>query len=569
MEPLTNQEKLDSLREKLLEKKMANVRIQSELTILRKDKEFKDFLINKFQVPDNPQQILWSIVNSENGVRCECGKLRKFNTYSKGYLETCGDKSCIDSNRLLTLRESTMLKHGVDHPTKLKSTRDNYRKTMMERYGSEHNWSGKPRESMEKTMVERYGAKHALQNYDILKKQQQSTIDSQGTLNMLGIKKTKDTNLSRYGFENAAKSPEISSKVGKSNKIKLAIAASAKLKSYQIELVDHDTTTQYYSLLCNKCSNSFVLANSCVNVKLRRGADPCPFCNKSDISNRRFSKAEKSLADYVISVYGPNVLLNRKYVLKGTELDIFLPKEMIAIEFNGTYWHSEMEKPSQYHINKTMLAHSHGIKLHHVWEDDWSTKRPIVESMINNFVGMSKSRIFARKCTIDRMDSKKAKDFCEENHLKGGKRCTIAYGLFYESELVEVMTFVRKSEIWELERLCTKLNTSVIGGASKLFSRFVREIGPARVISFCDVDISPDPTCTVYHKLGFKLLGRSNSYSWVVNGIRMPRNNFMKHKLVLQGEDPTKTELQIMHERGLYRTFECGNWKFEWSADNL
>ena len=52
------------------------------------------------------------------------------------------------------------------------------------------------------------------------------------------------------------------------------------------------------------------------------------------------------------------------------------------------------------------------------------------------------------------------------------------------------------------------------------------------------------------------------SYYWVIDGIRHHRFNFRKDKLVKEGADPNKTEIQIMSEKGYYRIFDCGSKKW-------
>jgi hypothetical protein len=41
------------------------------------------------------------------------------------------------------------------------------------------------------------------------------------------------------------------------------------------------------------------------------------------------------------------------------------------------------------------------------------------------------------------------------------------------------------------------------------------------------------------------------------------RFNYRKDKLVKDGYDKSKTEVQIMNERGFYRIFDCGSKKWE------
>jgi len=62
---------------------------------------------------------------------------------------------------------------------------------------------------------------------------------------------------------------------------------------------------------------------------------------------------------------------------------------------------------------------------------------------------------------------------------------------------------------------------------------------------------------------GFKFIGNTASgYSWVVNGVRESRQKYMKHKLVREGFDLTKTENEIMSSRGYNKIYNSGNAKY-------
>ena len=45
---------------------------------------------------------------------------------------------------------------------------------------------------------------------------------------------------------------------------------------------------------------------------------------------------------------------------------------------------------------------------------------------------------------------------------------------------------------------------------------------------------------------------------------RHHRFGFTKQKLVKLGHDSNKTEVEIMHELGYYRIWDCGHLKYEW-----
>jgi hypothetical protein len=113
---------------------------------------------------------------------------------------------------------------------------------------------------------------------------------------------------------------------------------------------------------------------------------------------------------------------------------------------------------------------------------------------------------------------------------------------------------------YELVRFCNKLNTTVIGGASKLFKTFLEEQKPNTVLSYCDLSWG---TGQLYENLGFKYDGDTKpNYFYVINGKKENRINYQKHKLVKQGYDSNLTESQIMNNLGYYRIYNCGNSKY-------
>ena len=69
----------------------------------------------------------------------------------------------------------------------------------------------------------------------------------------------------------------------------------------------------------------------------------------------------------------------------------------------------------------------------------------------------------------------------------------------------------------------------------------------------------------MYETLGFTKIHLSvPEYYWVKGLKRYHRYNFKKHKLVEQGYDINKTEVEIMHERGYNKIWGCGQvkWSF-------
>jgi hypothetical protein len=280
---------------------------------------------------------------------------------------------------------------------------------------------------------------------------------------------------------------------------------------------------------------------------------------------------EKDLLNFIKENYNSVIIENDKKIINPYELDIYLPDLNLAFEFNGLYWHNELNKPNNYHKMKTDLCLEKGIHLVHIYEDDWVYKQGIVKSMILNKLNKTKYKIFARKCEIkDVTDNNLIRDFLNDNHIQGFVGSKVKIGLFYDNELISLMTFgkLRKplnsksknNNEYEMLRFCNKLNTNIIGGASKLFKYFINKYDPEQVISYADRSYSNG---NLYNILGFKFDHiTSPNYYYIIDKIRKHRFGFRKDILIKQGYDTNKSEHDIMLEREYYRIYNSGNYKF-------
>ena len=283
------------------------------------------------------------------------------------------------------------------------------------------------------------------------------------------------------------------------------------------------------------------------------------------------SKEENELYEFICGLKD-DVIQSDKKILSGLELDVVIPSEKLAFEYNGSYWHSDLFKNKNYHLNKTKEVKLNGYRLVHIWEPDWYNKKDILKSMIKSIFGKVELRIYARNTTLKEISFTEANEFLYKNHLQGGGASKLRYGLFYNDELVSVMTFSglrnvtgqkSKDGYFEMHRFCNKLNTSVVGGASKLFKHFIKLHSPKSVTSYANRDWSVGG---LYDKIGMKYIGNTAvGYFYVKSKYKYNRYKFQKHKLVKQGEDPLLTEYQIMLKNGYHRIWDCGNLKYEFT----
>ena len=379
--------------------------------------------------------------------------------------------------------------------------------------------------------------------------------------------KAKETITERYGTDNVFRLDEFRKTKETSRRLSVALW---KERGLDIKYTNRDTI-----IIHNACEEhgdaelSLSDFNNRTKEERLTGSCLCPICHPINY----YSGEERAMKDFLES-NGIEYVANDRNVIKPLELDFYIPSKNIAIEMNGIYFHSELYgKPCDYHKMKTEFCEEKGIQLIHIWEDDWLKKRDIVLSLLKSKLGITDRKIYARNCVVGEVGPADAKQFCEENHMQGYVNSSYKYGLYYKGELVSLMTFGKSrpilnsdtsEESCELYRFCNKLNTSVVGGASKLFEYAktkLKEDGINEITTFAKRDISNG---NLYRKLGFEFVGNTvpNYFYCGVNKPRLTRYECMKHKLVEKFGETDMTEEEIMRKQGYYKCYDSGNIKF-------
>jgi hypothetical protein len=240
----------------------------------------------------------------------------------------------------------------------------------------------------------------------------------------------------------------------------------------------------------------------------------------------------------------------------------------LAIEYNGVYWHSTNRGVEQnYHLNKTSDCIDKGIQLIHIFQHDWSYRSEIVKSIIGSKLGINK-KIPARKCIVREIKSSESKIFLNKCHIQGSVGASIRLGLYFENKLVAVMTFGKprfnNGYEWELLRYASDLGTNILGGASKLFKKFIKLKSPKSVISYCDRSRGNGK---LYEKLNFESNGFSDpSYFYVKGNLILSRYQTQKHKLskLLEKFNPDLSESRNMSDNGWNQLYDCGTSRWVW-----
>ena len=503
----------------------------------------------------------------DDGKCVVCGLPTKFSDrLNRGYYTHCSKKCTANDTGTVTKRKATSLElYGSEGYNNHEQTS----KTKLERYGDANYANG---DQIKATKKARYGK----EGYNNPEKRKATKLVKYGATNYVNTEKCAQTKLERYGsrtYNNSAKMQEtklaryndphyVNRDKGRETYIKNVILKYQSAAGDQCRIIGYEN--REFTCECTQCGNRFTIPVTTGYMRLfRYGINWCTVCHPAETSR---SKEEGALFDYVSSLVGENnvVKSDRKTVF-GHELDIYVPYKHLAIEFDGLYWHNELKKPDVYHLRKTEDCLEHGIHLVHVFEDEWNYQMDIVKSRISGLLGKNET-IYARKCKIKDICQEEARAFLEDNHIQGSVVSKWRYGLYHNGQLVAVMTFGKNrfGEGIELLRFCTRKYLNIVGGASKLFKRFITDHQNIdTIISYADRRWSGGEA--FYPKLGFVLDGKTRpSYYYIINNIRHNRLEFTKQNLVAAGFDPNLSEHEIMLSRKIYRIYDCGNYRYIW-----
>lgn len=469
-----------------------------------------------FEPRSNPQKIC-DDTHYRNCVVCGTPFVVPRPSYTK---QTCSNKKCVEK-----LREMTMIsRYGKPFSQQIDSMKEKSKQTNLEKFGVEHAaQSSEIKAKMKSTNLERYGAETPFTASDFQEK-------------------SKQTCLRKYGVEYTSQIPGRTAKMQATNIKRYGAVAPMCNSDIQKKFSDdmmHKYGVPYYCM-----------------------TDECRSMQKQTISslNRKFH--DMLLESGIDSTY--------EFSIDRYSYDLCIEDMKILIEIDPsdthntvcTPWSNHTSITKDYHLIKTMTAFNKGYRCIHVFDwDDW-----------NKVINLLKShtKVYARECTIKRIDSKTANEFETLYHLQG--KCNgqqYCYGLYFNTMLVQVMTFGNsrydKSYEYELLRLCTHSDYYIVGGAERLFAYFKKWVKPDSVISYCDFSKF---TGDVYKRLGMSLLRATDPNLIWIKGKKKITSNLLRSKgydalFGTQFGKGTSNE-QLMLNTGWLPVYDCGQSVYGW-----
>ena len=403
------------------------------------------------------------------------------------------------------------------------------------------------------------------------------------------INKTKETLLSNYDWLYNERILLKKSKETIAKELEISVVPVSKwIKHHDIAAVKYNCANAYamskisdkewmieqnkiQKKKCDDIAQELGISKSTVSIWLAKHDIESNPANSYDRKHITTSKECQEVIDYIRSIYSGEIKLNDRGILNGMELDILIPEKSLAIEYNGVYSHlyrpeektASAIKGGNYHLSKTEGCVAAGIQLIHIFSDSWKSKTNVWKSYLKNKLGCNSNKVFARKCEIRTVDIHTRTQFLNDNHIQGNGKSLYNFGLYYQNELLGVMTFGKsrynRNYDYELIRFAVKNNYSIIGGFSKLLAYFKKHHNGS-IISYADLTYSAG---NVYAKNGFTLLIKNKpSYYYVLKNteIRLHRSNFVKSKITTRNDN--RTEEEIMKDMGYSKIFDCGTLTF-------
>jgi hypothetical protein len=483
--------------------------------------------------------------------------------------ETCknlyGSEHYFDYDSMITKSRKTKLeKYGTENfvnPEKAKQTKE-------ELYGTSNYRNDA---QIKETNLKRYGAENPFGSTKIIQKisgKLETNYGGRGFASEVLSKNIQQTVESVFGVSNAMKNPNVAKK-----------SSSLKRKAYYgptlFQTLTENLHEQYEKYVQQ---NQLSITKLATTLGIDRNTLSRAF--KKDgfqILDRNYncstSTGERYLADLIRTI-DPNVeiVLNTRSIIEPKELDLWLPKYQVGIEYHGSYWHQE-ERVGDLHREKAILAKEKNIRLIQIFDYELIEKTDKILSLLRSVMGLNSKKLYARDCNLVELDVHEARKFCDTYHLQAYAPAKINYGLVHKTEgLVQLMSFGRprftKRTEWEIIRLCTQFDTIVVGGTKKLWSKFIRDQNPVSVVTYADARFF---TGNAYTNLGFTYEAHSGSgYLWTNGVSRLSRHQTRKRNLISEDtKSINNSEQQIMSGKGFYKLLDAGTYSYIWQSNGI
>ena len=562
---------------------------------LSKNPSFKHFeselieLTNFLPIYAINSQRGWHLLNDNYTIQlcktCQITQVR-YDIHGKQYKNFCSAKcSANDRGVRDKFKSAVVSKYGVDNPSKVFEIKEKKKQTCIKNHGVEYSLqSPKIRGEFKKTNLERYGVENPMQSLIFQEKTTKTNLERYGHISFSKTDEFKEinsaNNISKYGVEHYFQSDEFKEISKQTNLERYGVDNSAKYEPFKEkakqtnkEKYDRDYPTQVHisqEILDNLNNHDWMYNEHITNKKslleISKELDisDCTVANYFynhgiELQTTMRSIKEKELATFLANNFSCE--LNTRKVIPPYELDIYIPEHRLAIEYCGLFWHSEINKPTNYHQRKYRLCKEKGIRLITIFENEYMENEGIVKDKLLSILNKSdKVSVFARKTSIVEVCATQKQYFFNTNHIQGDGPSSINYGLTYNDELVACIGFIKHKDYFILNRYATSCN--VPGGFSKLLKYFKTQYKTVQIVTFADLRWSEGD---LYKNSGFTMDKELKPDYYWAKGTRLWHKFNWRHTTglrKLQHYDSNLSESENMKANGYYKIWDCGKLRF-------
>jgi hypothetical protein len=418
-----------------------------------------------------------------------------------------------------------------------------------------NNADGGLHEKRKITLLEKYGVDHYSKSLLFNKQFSQTCLKRYGAVhynkNSEFVEKIQQTKLKKYGRVN-------------NNMVHISDASMDKLNDREWLSTQHEVQHCTLSNIKDQLGD--------VSLQAVRTA-----FNKLQIPTRRFftSMGERGIAEVVHSAGVEYTMRYRKFTDVG-ELDLYIPINGIAFEYNGLYWHSDERKDAHHLAIKQQKCATYGVRLVHISEHEWLNTPSIVANQILSILGATQ-KIEASECCVVDVSTVIRDEFLTTNCIHGSCRASINLGVYHRARLIGVAAIGRSRSSgtaqYELIRYSTVEGINVTDGI-RLIVEHVRDNHQITALyTVCDNRWESGEQFT---QAGFTKSHTLPPKSWyfktIGRGIKMLSGTIcQKHRLPrLLGDkfNPDSTEYENMAASGFKRIWDCGYTVYELNIDD-
>lgn len=267
------------------------------------------------------------------------------------------------------------------------------------------------------------------------------------------------------------------------------------------------------------------------------------------------SLKETILYEWISSIYYGEVLRNDRDIIYPYELDIVIPDKKIAIEFNGTYWHSELASPNMYyHLMKTNMCNKAGYRLIHIFEYEWDLNNAAIKQFIASEL-IEGTSIPLNSVLVQDISNEAASNFLNDNHIFRSCDSDINIGIIHHNHIVGLAAIKTignsQDRKYEILRIAYKNGVNIPEGTKYMIKYFVHKFRPQCVTMKCNLAKFSGDECI---SLGMVLKEQSDPNCIWINCSGQ----------ILKVDNPDKSDIEKMHNLGYFRIYDCGNKVFTW-----